>query len=1017
MKRALSIILTLLMLLPLFANLVFALDVTDEEVSNIASEATVSCLDKNNLNIQIGNEVDLTRIIDGDRNTGTHSPRGMLYSYVLDYVQTYYFTDVIVDVCGSGTLANGETISADLCNLRSFKVILYDGNEITYESNEISVTTEPEVKIPVNAKANRIEFYKTYIHKSQNDCYVWEIETYSPKNMALCDAKLDNIEQEATFSATGANVNYWHGMDWKALTDGDTTVGTRSPKGRNYSIWMHFPQEYLMSKIDIYCNTDVGGKVPNGSVEGKYYGNQQMQICVYNFNEELVWDSDLLDTSTTTCLEVEPYIDGAIVEIKMFGSFSGGEYLWEIDVFSESGNHIFKTEDKQNPTCLVPGIKEKVCQCGKTVKESIAPTGLHVWKTEGEVISPPTEIKNGIFRVGCEKCVATKDLDIPATGHNWDSGEWHEPLCDTEGYREYKCKDEGCSASYKADFKSSFPHIWDAGKVTKKPSVTEEGITTYSCLRENCNETKTSTIKKHKYTDNTTAFNKDAITNVNITLGSAEYNEAGYNLALNGGINEVGGKVEKEIDKNYLFDNNKETYWYAPAGTVVEIFLDKEYYFTSGLAFFSGNWVSGRVEFCSKDSEDESKYVVNATFNSGNIDNGAKPGSPVEVDMADSLAGGTKASKIVITVVAAKWANGNAFKWHGFDLKVHACDITEDDYALEGDGYVAPSCTVNGKCVATCQVCGVKTNVVLEPSAKYGHKFDMNSLTVLEPATCSKDGVGKGNCTECGSNFSDVTIPATNKHSFTRNVTIMTAKCGFEGIAHKLCETCNIIGELYTLPSTGVHEYIWTTESIPSYTAIGKRVYTCKYCNIIDKIDPNTGINQEIAQKLEVPSDLLTFKGYSVRTEGFIGIRLKYQLNLDYLKTRLDAEYDAEFENNLLDTCDVRVITYITDADGNEKTVESYGKYSENKYNPTTGEFSVVIDPQSVYDEYEIHTVVRIMNFRGLELIECEMSDLNGNTDGTISVYDIAKDAVATNSTLNDARKTFYQNIIDSKPE
>ena len=1027
MKRVISILLTLLMLLPLFSNFVFAFDVPeDEEISNIAGEAELSVFDKNNMNITVGDEVDLSKIVDGDRNTGTHSPSGMLYSYILDYEKTYYFTDIVVDVYGSGTLANGEVVEADLCNLRSFQIILYDGDVETFRYEVSSATTEPEFVIEANAKADRIEFYKTYLQTTGTNAYVWEIETFSPKNMALCDAKLNNIEQEATFSATGANQNFWHAMDWKALTDGKLDFGTHTPKGRNYSIWMHFPKEYLMSKIDIYCNTDTGGKLASGDeIKGRYYGNNQMRVLVYNFNEELVWDSDLLDTSTSPLLEVEPYVDGAIIELQLNGNFGGGEYLWEIDVFSESGNHVFTVEDKQNPTCLLPGIKEKSCQCGKVIKESVDATGFHTWKTTGELVSPADEKKNGTLKVSCETCVMTKNVDIPALGHNWDTGTTTAPDCDSEGFTTYKCTDAGCNLSYVAEYKNAYGHIWDAGKVTKKSSVTEAGETTYTCLRAGCNGTKTTQIRKHKYTDNTVDFSADSITGVTVTPGPGGvgpgkdfYNPDSYKIATEGGKTMMGDKevtVEKEIDPAYIFDRKNDTYWYAPSGSKLEINLDKEYVFTSGYAYLSGNWVNGTVEFFTinpdfNPSDPSTLYISTGIFKTGNINNGTSVENPTAVDMADSLSGGAKAIRIVITITDAKWENGKAFKWQGIDLKVHDCVITEADYDLEGEGYVAPTCTENGKCIATCQVCNVKTTITLEPSAKYGHKFDTSNLTsVTTPATCSATGIGVGNCLICGNEFTDVIIPATGNHIFERDNALMTPKCGFDGVAQKLCNTCDIVGEVYLIPSTGIHVYEWTTESEASYTAVGKKIYSCKFCGTMDAKDPDKGINEEIAEKLVVPEDLLTFKGYSVRTADFIGLRISFQLNLEYLKSMKDEGYNSE-ATNLLDTCDIRVITYVTDKDGNEMSIESYGKYSENKYNPT-------IDPQSVYDEYEIRTVVRVMNFRGIEFLECDMAELTGNTDGTVSIYDVANAALTDNSSLSGARKTFYENIVANKPE
>ena len=73
------------------------------------------------------------------------------------------------------------------------------------------------------------------------------------------------------------------------------------------------------------------------------------------------------------------------------------------------------------------------------------------------------------------------------------------PTCDCKGYTVYTCSK--CGDSYKDNYTNALGHAWDAGKVTKEATCTENGVKTFTC--GNCGKTKTETIKAtgHDYQD------------------------------------------------------------------------------------------------------------------------------------------------------------------------------------------------------------------------------------------------------------------------------------------------------------------------------------------------------------------------------------------------------------------------------------------------------------------------------------------------------------------------------------
>jgi len=933
MKKILALALTVLMLLPMLASVAFAaMDIPEDvDIINVANKASIKAVDSFDQNVVVDEEgIVPEALIDGDKTTGTNSPMGTYYSYELTYESPYYFTDIVVVCNGKGTLATGEVVRKDAYNVGGIIVKVYYGNELVFESEGYDVWNEKEVTIPVEVKGDRVEVIHADGEGGRDD-YMWEIETYAP-DMEICSALVENVASEAIFSATGGNANYWWAMNYKTWVDGDPTTGSRSPKGRNYSVWMHFNQEYLFSQIDLVCNTEGGSKLiaSTGQVDeinDRYFGNSMMRVLVYNYNEDLVWDSDVVDTSTITTLSVSPYVEGAIIEIRFFnGNFGGGEYMYEVSAYAQSGEHQFRQTAEENPGCLTPGVRELTCQCGKVIKQEIPATGFHKWEEE-EIRTVPTSTENGVRAVGCTGCDSVKLYDIPSTGHKWvESTKYNAKYCDEQSYTEYKCTDEGCELTYKEITGEAGEHEWGEGVTTKKPTVTEEGEITYTC--KICGDKKYGRIRKHKYTDNTAPFTKDSIKSYNVVVNKESdlYNEATY----------IG------VDPATMFDGDiYGTYWYGAPGTYVDVFLDKAYVFTSGLFYASANWSAMKIEF----------YLGNekvVEYNTGNVNTGVEPLDAQECDMYDTLKVGVRADKIRIITVSPKWENGQACKLQELKLVAHQCKPTAEDY-IKDSNYIAPKCGKDGSCNAKCQVCEVVSKVVIPATADNAHEYD--EVIADTPATCLTNGVGHAECKNCLGKIYGITIPATGEHDYTKEVISVTAKCGFSGVKNFVCKYCDKLGHTEEIKPTGIHEYEWTTKSYASYTAVGKTEYCCLFC---DQLDPNTANNVDVAEKLPIPDGLVEFVGKNAEVkDGRNTLSFTYKIDLSLL---------PELEK----TCDVRIITTIKDAQGREASIESYGKYATNSYNAETGEFTVTIYPSSLDDAFEVTTVARLMNFRGI---------------------------------------------------
>lgn len=994
MKKTLSVLLAILMLIPAFACFAFAggaedvlpLAESSYEGTNIASLSTIE------FGGATTGKVDPSKMIDGDKTVGTRTHREEIYSFSFVYDTPYYFTDLVFYVNGEGTLADGTSHSST--TLDNLTVKLYKaGEEVYSETKSASGLTELAFDAEVAADKIVISRDQSSLSTSERgkDFYR-EVEFYMVEK-EICDVLKSNIASDAYIYAAGTNVGdyceNWWAWSPKALVDGDPAVGTHSPKGWNYSIFLEFTQDYLISELNLVVNGK--GYLNDGSgitLKEVNMNVSQIRVKLFNLEGEQVYDSKDIGVDSTE-VKVDPFVEACKIKIEISnGKGDGSEFLWEVETFVEEGNHVFEETGTSNPTCNRPGYIEYTCHCGKVIKKNVPATGFHQWN-DGEITTPPTETENGIRTKTCLACGETKDFDVPATAHIWDSGVQYKPDCENDGYTIYTCQgcsiSADCNATYKTDVVDKLGHDWDDGVIIKKATSKQQGEKELTCMRDGCGEKVIKKTRRLQYTDSVTdfKFEKDKYTvDVVYNTESDLYSPDDKMHPLYTGDKLLG-----------LVDDDISTYWYGPTGSTYTITLDREYIFTKGTFYAGGNNVTLKVEWI------DAAGNVSATYstNWNTINNGADPTNPLSISMTEAITKGAKAKQIKLTLTGAKWANGHALTVHGFDFVVHDCQISESDYIKSGSNYKAPTCTENGYCDAECPVCFNVQKVVLDNKVD-GHNVPKNALIVDQAATCSDDGYAHGNCTNCGQTVQDIVIPALGTHVYDKEIVYMPAKCGSVGISQIVCAGCGRVGSQSPIPATNNHNHVWTEDYCASYTDSGKQKFACAECGMVS--DDN-GVTEKVIEKKELSKEFLTFIGYSIRTTDFAGIRLTYKFDVEML-----AEIEYE--------CDVRIITEVTNSAGVTKSVESYGKYSKDIYSEN-GEFSVVINPSSYYEEFEISTKVRLMNFRGVDLVEFDLGALSTDSNGKISLCEVAEYVLSSDADLGTNEKKFYEEIVAGK--
>ena len=152
-------------------------------------------------------------------------------------------------------------------------------------------------------------------------------------------------------------------------------------------------------------------------------------------------------------------------------------------------------------TCTEEGYTgDEVCTvCDETVEKGQTIAKLPHTYDEGKITTEPSCQTEGVKTYSCTVCGATYTEKVAKTEHKKVEIPAVEATCTTNGTTAgIKCSvcGEVLLASETVPAKG---HTWDDGKVTKKPTITAEGVKTYTCTV--CGATKDEAIEKLKACD------------------------------------------------------------------------------------------------------------------------------------------------------------------------------------------------------------------------------------------------------------------------------------------------------------------------------------------------------------------------------------------------------------------------------------------------------------------------------------------------------------------------------------
>ncbi|MCM1233096.1 MAG: Ig-like domain-containing protein [Ruminococcus flavefaciens] len=294
--------------------------------------------------------------------------------------------------------------------------------------------------------------------------------------------------------------------------------------------------EYTVDK-PATCEED-GSESIHCSVCDKVKENSSKPVA--SLGKEHVWEEGNTVDTPATCEE-----DGSeSIHCSVCGTGKQGSS----QTIAKLGHSWNEGEITKNPTCTEEGEKTFTCtrdNCNETKTESVAASG-HTWKTEYTVDEPATCEEDGSESIHCAVCDAVKEnssrpiaslgqthswsesytVDVPATckdegsesihctvcgtskqgtsrplskiAHTWEEGYTVDvpATCEEEGSESVHCAVCGTGKEGSLQTVAKLGHSWDEGEITKNPTCIKEGEKTFTCTRDNCNETKTEAVAK-----------------------------------------------------------------------------------------------------------------------------------------------------------------------------------------------------------------------------------------------------------------------------------------------------------------------------------------------------------------------------------------------------------------------------------------------------------------------------------------------------------------------------------------
>lgn len=520
-------------------------------------------------------------------------------------------------------------------------------------------------------------------------------------------------------------------------------------------------------------------------VNGEYVFSEEGSFIVTytdsegNSNSVSITISDSQNTSIYDIVSNKTYTIGTTIEASedctLSLNINGSNVSGEKYTFNEEGTFtIVETDSEGNKTTATIVIR-------------------HTHTYEGTVTKESTCTENGIKIFNCNECDVSYEETLALSNHIFaeDFTVDVEATCTEVGSKSKHCTNVDCNEVTEVTEIEKLSHIYDEGVETISPSYTDEGVKTFTCINDGCNDSYTEPIPK--LVDNIPASGSITVSN---NVWKNFLNTITFNLFFN----ETQDVVIEATDSETGVQNIS----YYVANDVVD---------EANVA--SLEW----IEYTDKFSiSPNNQYVIYARIidNNNNITYINSDGivlDDVKPTIDSSIVDG-ETYDIGTTITIGE---GEILKIDGVVVEV----TDENTYTFNEDG---------NHTVSVVDKAGNESDVITITIHKHTY-----TSTVKTSATCTDDGVMSYKCS-CGDSYTEA-IPALGlEHEYENGVCINCGEKALEAGLYNadgvmLCswEKSGIDVETdYYISSDSISNHYQTTKSSAYYVITNKYPKTTK---------------------------------------------------------------------------------------------------------------------------------------------------------------------------------------------
>ncbi|MBO5373869.1 MAG: hypothetical protein J6A54_00280 [Clostridia bacterium] len=824
--------------------------------------------------------------------------------------------------------------------------------------------------------------------------------TMADEGAKECTASTQNIASEASISFEGGA----HGMlNEVLLTDGKKGPEDQiahSPHSPSFKWFLTFGKPYEITNVNLYINGTGKCAKCGGSHTATADSVQSVQIILYDDLGNQVHKSDVVSTVTNDVPDEEvkfsfEKLAVAKVEIICKSASYRGAYFREVEIYKEIGEHNWVLDETTSikSSCTQKGKNYYNCSCGAKKEER---TNAHT-VTEWTVTQQPTTKLTGIAEGKCTvpgcNGIASKILPrVVLADSEFQLNKGH--------------------VTFKEDLKKKEFGVNDAiddTKVPRDPSYPEY-------LFDGIIESATWNPENIWCGTGWTVVEELDVTDALIGRVLAETIKDAEEKDVVTGGSTIDAEALEKIKTNGNTKVKVNDYHHS----TLKIDFDQVYTLTMAELYVFSNNNSFTVDFLDAEGNSVKQIAKRAFEYSGGYARVIFTGDVYGLDV----------KSVLITIESAKWPNGKGLAFTEFKLGAHECNFAQEDI----DAGTTENCVVtfDGKCL-TCQADRVGAKLTK-------HVFEKDSANpaqdkIVETITevnCYRHGVVKKHCTVCNNDIEQV-ILSTGDHKFDyekpiyikapqldengaevkndKGETVMVElkpNCGKEGLGYEKCSEpgCIATTAVHVLPPQGEHAYQWVEKKgdEADYTHDGIKLSTCTVCG---GIDAEKG--EQVSPKKE--PKFITAQDYTIRYTGYTSPRATFKMTTSTV-TKLEKEgYSIKIYGVVQKGEEIREVQVY--GDGATGTMEG------------NGIFSLVVKNASYGDEFKFSVKIVMESADGASATTpVDQKIMAANTDGTISIYDIASYHMGSEIRSGKIEekygaevKDFYQKIADAAPQ